>query len=68
MGAWDQRPLFKANVSKFAQLRQATPRIEEQLLRKITTLFPLPAELMALSPEYEPEIEPHDDEKERILV
>jgi hypothetical protein len=67
LGAWDQRPLFKANVSRFVKLRQAIPRLESQLVQKLTTYFPLPAEPLPLSPEYEPEVEPHDDIKESIF-
>lgn len=67
MGAWDQRPLFKANVSKFVRLRYATPRLKVSLVQKLTTYFPLPAEPLPLSPEYEPEVEPHDNEKEDIF-
>jgi len=67
MGAWNQRPLFKANVSRFARLRDATPRIKLELLRKLTSYFPLPAEELPLSPEYEPSAEPHDTQKEAIF-
>jgi len=64
MGAWDQRPLFKANVSQFVKLREATPRLMSSLVQKLTEYFPLPAEPLELSPEFEPEVEPHDTEKE----
>jgi len=64
LGAWDQRPLFKANVSKFIMLRKSKAKIEMDVLRKITEYFPLPAESLHLSPEYEPEVEPHDKAKE----
>jgi len=67
MGAWDQRPLFKANVSRFTLLRKAAPRIEMPLLRKLTEYFPLPAEPLPLSPSFEPSAEPHDPEKESIF-
>ena len=67
MGAWDQRPLFKSNVSRFIRLRDAAPRLEVSLVRKLTTYFPLPAEPLPLSPEYEPEVEPHDSDKEGIF-
>ncbi len=67
MGAWDSRPLFKANVSKFTRLRDATPRVQLDLLKKLTEYFPLPAEELQLSPEYEPELEPHDSQKEKIF-
>lgn len=64
MGAWDQRPLFKANVSQFVKLREAAPRLQPSLVQKLIEYFPLPAESLELSPEFEPEVEPHDTEKE----
>jgi len=67
LGAWDQRPMFKAHVSSFACLRRAEPKIELRLLRKIVNYFPLPAEKLPLSPEYEPTAEPHNVEKEGIF-
>jgi hypothetical protein len=44
LGAWDQRPLFKAHVSSVLELRCCTPPIERVLLRQLPTFFPLPAE------------------------
>jgi hypothetical protein len=67
MGAWDQRPLFKANVNRFARLRDTHPKVDHLLLRKLPAYFPLPAEDLPLSPAFEPEIEPHDIEKEEIF-
>jgi len=67
LGAWDQRPLFKANVSRFEMLRRTEPRIEPALVRKLTEYFPLPAEPLPLSPAYEPEVEPHDEDLERVF-
>ena len=64
LGAWDQRPLFKANVSKFTQLRRAQPKLDVETLRRLTKRFELPAEDLPLSPAYEPNCEPHDAEKE----
>lgn len=67
LGAWDQRPMFKTNVSKFIVLRRSKPRIELDLLKYLVSYFPLPAEELSLSPEYEPEVEPHNEEKETIF-
>lgn len=67
LGAWDQRPMFKANVSRFVLLRKAQPRIPSNLVRKLVEYFPLPAEPLPLSPEYERSVEPHDSEKERVF-
>jgi len=65
--AWDQRPMFKANVSRFLRLREAKPKIPLTLVQKLTGYFPLPAEPLPLSPEYEPSAEPHDKEKELVF-
>ena len=54
LGAWDQRPLFKAHVSQVLPLRKCIPPIELAILRNVPTLFPLPAEDFALDPSYEP--------------
>ncbi len=67
LGAWDQRPLFKANVSKFIKLREALPKIDIKLLEKIKEYFPLPAEALPLSPAYEPSARPKDIQKEAIM-
>ena len=67
MGAWDQRPLFKANVDRFARLRDAAPKIEMTLLCQLTKHFPLPAEELSLSPEYEPTVGLHDKDKEAVF-
>lgn len=53
LGAWDQRPLFKAHVSSVLELRCCTPPIERNILRRLPTLFPLPAEDLPLNPSYE---------------
>jgi hypothetical protein len=53
LGAWDQRPLFKAHVSKVIELRRCKPPIAREVLRRLPQLFPLPAEDLALDPSYE---------------
>jgi hypothetical protein len=53
LGAWDQRPLFKAHVSRVLVLRCCVPPIDRALLRRLPDLFPLPAEDMPLDPSYE---------------
>jgi hypothetical protein len=54
LGAWDQRPLFKSHVSSVLELRCCKPPIERGVLRRLPTLFPLPAEELPLDPSYEP--------------
>ena len=40
LGAWDQRPIFKTNVTQFTSLRQTEPQVPSQTLRKLVTYFP----------------------------
>jgi hypothetical protein len=60
LGAWDQRPLFKAHVSKVIELRCCTPPIDRAILRRIPVLFPLPAEDLPLDPSWEPKSDKPD--------
>jgi caspase domain-containing protein len=53
LGAWDQRPLFKAHVSQVIELRCCTPPISREALRRVPQLFPLPAEDLPLNPSFE---------------
>jgi uncharacterized caspase-like protein len=53
LGAWDQRPIFKTNISKFISLRRINPRIPLETLRKITIYFKSPEDEFSLDPSYE---------------
>ncbi|MEE9303097.1 MAG: hypothetical protein V3U84_04845 [Thiotrichaceae bacterium] len=53
LGAWDQRPIFKSNVSSFASLRSIPPKIPFETMRKITEYFPSPNDEHQLNPSYE---------------
>lgn len=53
LGPWEQRPVFKTNVSRFTTLRKAAADIPPSVLRKITQYFPLPASEHPLDPSYE---------------
>jgi hypothetical protein len=53
LGAWDQRPLFKAHMSKVICLRRCRPPIDIATLRELPTIFPVPAEDLPLSPQHE---------------
>ena len=50
LGAWDQRPLLKSHTSKVTALHKCEPPIDRRILRRLPTLFPLPAEDLALDP------------------
>ena len=53
LGAWDQRPIFKTNVTQFTSLRRVRPQVPLETLRKLVQYFPSPQEEHALSPSYE---------------
>lgn len=53
LGAWDQRPIFKTNVSSFSPLRIIQPKVPLDTLRKIIQYFPTPDSEHKLDPSYE---------------
>lgn len=53
LGAWDQRPLFKAHLSQLVPLRYCAPAVAPEVLRRLPTIFPLPAEDLPLDPSFE---------------
>jgi len=53
LGAWDQRPIFKTNVSSFTAVRKVSPRVSLEVLRRIVAYFPTPESEKALDPTYE---------------
>lgn len=62
LGAWDQRPVFKTNVSRFTHLRRIEPAIPLATLRKIREYFSSPEEAYQLDPSYEYTSEPPNPE------
>jgi caspase domain-containing protein len=66
-GAWDQRPVFKANVDRLQVIRECNPAVPMEELRQINTLFPTPDAVFPLDPSYEPTEEPRNEEHEAIL-
>jgi hypothetical protein len=67
LGAWDQRPHFKANLSKLEALRLCEPAVALDTLRQIIKIFPAPDYVLPLSPAYEPTAHPKDEDKERVF-
>jgi hypothetical protein len=53
LGPWDQRPIFKTNVTRFTSLRAITPPVPHEKLRKLTEYFPSPQDEHKLDPSYE---------------
>ena len=52
-GPWDQRPVFKTNVTEFAPLRTVTPQVSLSIIRELTNLFTNPNNDLALDPSFE---------------
>lgn len=60
-GPWDQRPVFKTNVTEFVPVKKVTPQVSMEIIRQITSLFPNPSVDLPLDPSFEdtnnPEVE-----------
>ena len=53
LGPWEQRPVFKTNVTRFTSLRTINPPVALEILRKIIEYFPTPEQEFPLDPTYE---------------
>ena len=53
LGAFEQRPVFKANVKSFIPLKRNKPLVKISDLRRLTKLFPSPEYEYPLDPTYE---------------
>jgi hypothetical protein len=67
LGAWEQRPLFKAHVCKLTCLRNCEPEIPLPILRLLPKYFFNPKEEYKLDPSYEPDADPPNPENEEIF-
>ena len=53
LGAWDQRPIFKTNITQFSALRNVEPQVPLDTLRQLHVYFPDPEGDHPLDPTYE---------------
>lgn len=76
LGPWDQRPVFKTNVTRFTPLRTVKPQVSYEVLRRIIVYFPQLNSECALDPSYEPTnrstiehsvVEPYANEKNTAI-
>lgn len=67
LGSWDQRPVFKTNITKFTSLRDISPLVLLETLRKITTYFSKPQEEFKLDPSFEDSIEGYNKDNSKIF-
>lgn len=65
-GAWDQRPMFKANVDRLQDIRRCDPSVPLETLRRLPEWFAEPRDLYRLDPAHEPDkresgLDPHPE-------
>lgn len=53
LGAWQQRPVFKTNISQFLPLRTIQAKVPKNILRKLSKYFMNPTDEFKLDPSYE---------------
>ena len=53
LGAWQQRPIFKTNISQFISIRDIEPRVPKSVLRKLGKYFNSPSDEVKLDPSFE---------------
>lgn len=63
LGAWEQRPIYKANVQNFITLREVVPKVQKEVLRRLPVYFPTPSHVFPLDPSFEPD---RGEESERL--
>ena len=67
LGAYDQRPMFKANFTKMPILRTVEPALPLKTMRKITKYFPHPHYDFPLDKRHEPDEDPQHPDLQAIF-
>lgn len=55
LGSWEQRPIFKTNVTTFTTLRKVQPPISLSDLKQLIEFFPIKGQEFKLDPSFEPD-------------
>ena len=63
LGAWEQRPIYKANVQSFISLREVSPKVPKEIMRRLPEYFPTASHVLKLDPSFEPD---RGEEAERL--
>lgn len=53
LGAWQQRPVFKTNTSRFIPVRKVPAKVSTKVLRNLTVYFKRPDDEFKLNPSFE---------------
>lgn len=67
LGAWEQRPMYRANVAQLVSLKTNRPAVEPSILRQLPEWFPTADHQLALDPSFEPDADPEDPDHEAIF-
>ena len=67
LGAWDQRPVFKTNVTQFSSLRDIHPQVPLEILRQLIIYFAAADAEYMLDPTYEHSEADHDPEHAAVF-
>ena len=59
LGDWQQRPVFKTNVTEFAPLKKVEPQVPLSTIRELPNLFCDPTKVFALDPSFEDTNDPN---------
>lgn len=54
LGPWEQRPVFKTNVTRFTSLRNVIPQVDISIIRKLCNYFSTENSELAVDPSFEP--------------
>lgn len=54
LGPWNQRPVFKTNVTRFTSLREVEPQVDIKIIRKLCEYFETEDAKILLDPSFEP--------------
>lgn len=68
LGPWEQRPIYKANVQTFVTLRQISPKIPLEIIRRLPEYFPDATSTFSLDPSFEPDRKNVPDEFKNIPI
>lgn len=61
LGPWEQRPVFKTNITRFTSLRDVVPQVDIAIIRKICKYFRTEESVFALDPSFESTNTPTDN-------
>lgn len=59
LGPWQQRPVFKTNVTRFTSLRNVKPQVDLSIIRKLSEYFSTEDFELPLNPSFEPTNSPY---------